>query len=769
MTFWSLYRILRARRAWLLLLTVVCLVAIFIGLEFQRKTAIIPVEATLSVLSNPSSSLSPTDIVAGVENRVSAEYQAMQSSDSIYETASSLMSLGRSDRSKRVLQILEKTKYFAAIDLDYMQEKETRATLRARHRDVADQISSPRDASGVFAEAGIAGPLDGIITELRRRVTISVNESIHSADANRKFDPVIRLEGAFARPAEGMLAVNMLAVAALLQADLASRQTSSARLERIGTQRTLIQTQLDRAYAQLIKFRSRSSINARTGLPGDQTFIRYQALEQDEQKLRTQLASATQRVEAFRDAISNVSKIDKATLPASESVLVQQAELRVSQAKSIFSVLGRSNLGVRSDEYLTAESELIAAREALDVAKSKPQTLSRWNTRYDEFAVRLADAEADRSGLRESLTTVITQRAAFEKLWSKSPAANAGYENINRQIKVLDERLLKIEQELTLAQTEAATEVPVMSLQSQAHMLPVEVVNRWKIMLYGLALSLLVASTIAIISAKLDDTIQTGADLQREMDATLLGTIPVHFGDAIEGGRVVINDPTSAISEAFRLLRTNLQLCQLEQSYKALLVIGIRPADGTSTVASNVAIALAQTGRRVLLIDADLRRPVQHIIFGANLNAGVTSVIGGSFSLEAALQPTSQTNLTLLPAGPAANLPSEILSSVRMGRLLIDLKSQFDLIIIDAPAPIAFADALVVASQVDAVMLVSKAGNSPRGLEQNVRSMLVRTQARILGVVLNQVKATRVDSSYYQDKYYANDYGSGSVTTASEL
>jgi Mrp family chromosome partitioning ATPase len=133
------------------------------------------------------------------------------------------------------------------------------------------------------------------------------------------------------------------------------------------------------------------------------------------------------------------------------------------------------------------------------------------------------------------------------------------------------------------------------------------------------------------------------------------------------------------------------------------------------------------------------------------------------------VQPTEQDGLFVLPAGPAIKLASEMLSSAAMGRLLVELKSRFDMVIVDAPSPIIFADALVLGSQLDVAVIVAKAGHTPRGVEQQARRQLERTKIELLGVVINQVEPARVDSLYFQDRYYSAEAGHGTVKTASEL
>lgn len=208
-------------------------------------------------------------------------------------------------------------------------------------------------------------------------------------------------------------------------------------------------------------------------------------------------------------------------------------------------------------------------------------------------------------------------------------------------------------------------------------------------------------------------------------------------------------------AEAFKVLRTNLQFLSIDKKeIKSILFTSTAPDEGKSTMISNLAVTIAQTGKKVILIDCDLRMPVQHKIFSYDNLIGLTSAISGSFPLEKCIQTTDIENLDILSAGPIPPNPAEMVGSDRMTKLLAELKEKYDYILIDAPPVLAVTDAVLLSTKVDGVILVTLAGKTriDRGLE--AKEQLTRAKARILGVVLNGVERSKDDQYYY---YYYGD------------
>lgn len=220
---------------------------------------------------------------------------------------------------------------------------------------------------------------------------------------------------------------------------------------------------------------------------------------------------------------------------------------------------------------------------------------------------------------------------------------------------------------------------------------------------------------------------------------------------------VTVTEPASAASEAYRTLRSNIHFASLDSPLKTLLITSTDPGEGKSTTLANLAVTMAQAGNRVLVVDCDLRRPSQHRLFGVPNAAGLTTMMVQGQALEKLpVQPTGVANLSVLTSGPLPPNPSELLGSRRLGEVLAQLKNEADILLVDAPPIIAVADAAILASKVDGVLLVVQANKTRRELAKRAKAMLDKANANLLGVVLNNVK---LDSSMY--RYYADAEAKG--------
>lgn len=216
---------------------------------------------------------------------------------------------------------------------------------------------------------------------------------------------------------------------------------------------------------------------------------------------------------------------------------------------------------------------------------------------------------------------------------------------------------------------------------------------------------------------------------------------------------VVQEDPKAVSSEAFRTLRTNLQFASPDVELRAVLFTSPGPAEGKSTVSSNLAVSVAQTGTEIVLVDSDLRKPTVHKIFGLNNSVGLTSVLTGQIKLEDAVQKTKIDGLSVLTSGPIPPNPAELLQSKSMRGIVERLKQEHERVLLDAPPVLPVADAMILSAYVDGVIMVISANHVPREMAVRAKELLENTNARLLGVVLNQVKYSRDGEQYYYNYY----------------
>jgi capsular exopolysaccharide synthesis family protein len=196
-------------------------------------------------------------------------------------------------------------------------------------------------------------------------------------------------------------------------------------------------------------------------------------------------------------------------------------------------------------------------------------------------------------------------------------------------------------------------------------------------------------------------------------------------------------NPSSHITEAYRVLRNNLDFINFEDHIKVLLVASAEPSEGKSTVAANLAAVMAQAGRKVVLLNCDFHRPASEQFFDIDHSKGLSEVLRGALEIGLVLQkPTGFDKLWVLPAGSMPPNPSELLGSATMSNLVASLRDLADWVVVDTPPLLAVADAAATARWADGVLMVTRGGASTRGAAQRGREMLEKVGARILGVVV---------------------------------
>ncbi|MCC7372107.1 MAG: CpsD/CapB family tyrosine-protein kinase [Chloroflexi bacterium] len=212
-------------------------------------------------------------------------------------------------------------------------------------------------------------------------------------------------------------------------------------------------------------------------------------------------------------------------------------------------------------------------------------------------------------------------------------------------------------------------------------------------------------------------------------------------------GLVMIQAPRSAAAEAYRSLSTNIRFSSLDQDVKTLLVTSVAPNEGKTVVLANLAAAMAESGRRIVAVDCDLRRPTLHGLFGLTDTPGLTSMVLDE-GLAPPLQATGLSGVSVVAAGPPPPNPSELLASARFGRALDTIAAQGDVILLDAAPVTSVSDAAILAARVDGVLLVVDSGRTRRDPARRAREQLERVGARLLGVVLTNVKAEKGQNDY---------------------
>jgi capsular exopolysaccharide synthesis family protein len=220
---------------------------------------------------------------------------------------------------------------------------------------------------------------------------------------------------------------------------------------------------------------------------------------------------------------------------------------------------------------------------------------------------------------------------------------------------------------------------------------------------------------------------------------------------AISSRRKLITklDPMSTISEQYRTIRTNINFSSVDKEITTIMVTSSGPGEGKSTTVANLAVVFAQQGNRVLLVDADLRKPTVHYTFNFANTTGFTSVLTNEVPLDEAIRKTDVENLSVLTCGPIPPNPSELLGSKSMERFLETAKREFSIVIFDTPPVLAVTDAQVLANQCDGTILVVGSEKTEKEQAVKTKELLLSANGTLLGVVLNNKKIQGKDSNYY--------------------
>jgi capsular exopolysaccharide synthesis family protein len=379
---------------------------------------------------------------------------------------------------------------------------------------------------------------------------------------------------------------------------------------------------------------------------------------------------------------------------------------------------------------------------------------------------------------RQALAREQALRNSFKKQGGKLLAQNEAaihYRMIQQELDT-NKNLLN-----GLLQRAKENEVLMVGAQNNIHVVdyaiaPNAPVGPWRLLnvMLALVLSLSFGVGLALFLEHVDNTVRSVADVEKELSLPALVVIPsaesltqrrllpaaglLQSGNGANQPLLLSNaDARSPLAEAYRKLRTSMLLSTAQNTPQTILVTSSIPGEGKTTTAINIAVSLAQTGAKVLLVDADMRRPSLHSIFKVQNGRGLSSLLSNGTGYVDALEMIEQhqtSGLHLLTSGPESSNPAELLGSEKMLRLVAFLETTFTHVVIDSPPIASFTDSVILSSVVDGVLLVVHGGRSSREIVQLSQKVLQGVGAKILGVVLNNVNLPAHERYYYDERYY---------------
>ncbi len=280
--------------------------------------------------------------------------------------------------------------------------------------------------------------------------------------------------------------------------------------------------------------------------------------------------------------------------------------------------------------------------------------------------------------------------------------------------------------------------------------------NKSMIILLSGAIGLMLAAGAAYLLEYLDDTLKSPEEITRLVNLPVIGQIS-EMSEEKNGGVYVEKQPRSAIAEAFRSLRANLEFASVDKPVKTILVTSAGTVEGKTSVACNLAVIMAQGGKKVVLLDADLRKPSVHRFLRLANKTGLSDVFKGDLDLQGVMNSWKEDQINIITSGTTPPNPAELIGSKKMDLILDELKKMADIIIIDGP-PLLVSEAAVMATKVDGVLLVIRHGYTRKKDAVSMLEHLKMAGARILGVTLNRVPKNH---TYYYGHYYYEETGFG--------
>jgi capsular exopolysaccharide synthesis family protein len=308
----------------------------------------------------------------------------------------------------------------------------------------------------------------------------------------------------------------------------------------------------------------------------------------------------------------------------------------------------------------------------------------------------------------------------------------------------------KIEQEKTELDVPKTTMVTIERV-AEPGKTPVKPQKTLNIIL-GIVFGLLVGIGLAFFIEYLDTSVKTIDDVERALQAPVIGVIPQDVGYLLDEG------PDSRHAEAYRVLRTNIMFSRKDDKLNTIVVVSAGAGEGKSTTTLNLATVFAQAGNRVLVVDSDLRRPTLHKLLRVGNSLGLTNYLLKQNTLEEVIQTTAVPTLHLMASGKLPNSSMSILNSSQMKDMVAELKRRYDFVFFDSPPILGVSDASVLASEMDMVIQVIQYRRYPQPMNIRAKQSIEKVGGKLIGIVLNNINMSQDESYYYYSGYYHNYY-----------
>lgn len=457
--------------------------------------------------------------------------------------------------------------------------------------------------------------------------------------------------------------------------------------------------------------------------------LQTERFEQSTSSLQNQLNDISARIEEIEQEIiqSNETNIQTQKTDIENQIALLQTEIQNAQ-REILNINAQATIPEGgTTPVLTVDQQAELESRQLRLEQMQSQLVSYQNAYFNLTVLRQAvpESPAESLAMQQLQEELVLYQGLYGELLTQYETTRIASLNETPNVVLVD-----------------LAKVPTIAIRP----LPV------RDGLIATVIGILLASVIAFFIEYLDDTLKSNEAVTRLLQLPVIGNVAYVRGLANEKPLYAASQPRSAFSESLRTLRTNLDFAKVDKPLRTLLVTSSNPSDGKTTLAANLAAIMAQSGQKVVLVDGDLRKASVHKFFGGTNSNGLTNVLARQVSLDDALQSFPDKGISVLSSGPLPPNPTELLRSEIMGRTLQMLVEKFDMVIVDGP-PCVVADASVLASKVDGVLMVVSYSKTREGLALGAVEQLRRAKACLVGVVVNSVREGG-RNDYYYNSYY---------------
>ena len=597
------------------------------------------------------------------------------------------------------------------------------------------------------------------VSESQAQQNANQNELIHKLQANLKVmsvpdTSIVEIGYYDPNPSLATEIVNS-AAATFIEQNLKARYTSITQsADWLSKQLADLEIKMESSQAKLLKYQEEHNIVG----PDDKQNLTMEKLDSVSKELTAAQADRIQKESLYQMATSSSPETLSSVLqdPVLSALRQQQMQLQAQ-----FALLS-TEFGLGYPKVQEIKNQL----DQLDQSyrEQVQNTVTRIKNDFETAATRermLQAALNEQTGIADQLNHNAIE---FKVLKQEADSTRQLYDGLLQQLK-----------EATLAAGLNSSNIRVVD-QARIPERPVAP-NIPRYLGFAFLIGLISGTALVFGLEAIDTTVRTPEQAESISGLPIVAVIPLeaapghavrgiartHLLKKVPGNKprllplICHEKPQSEIAEAYRALRTSVLLSSASHPPRSILVTSPIPQDGKTTTSLNLAIVLAQQGKRILLVDADMRRPGIHIAFDLRDKLGLSNILTGGSSISDVLHSTDPPNLFVIPAGPVPPQPSELLSSTAMRDLLLKWQDEFDHVIIDSPPVISVTDAVLLSTQMDAVLLVIRSGQTTTAHVRRACNLLQSVNAGVLGIVVN---AADKESPYYYHYYYGykNDH-----------